>query len=79
MFGQGTLYIDLPHGRKYDAAYNCTPGILLFSETLDLDANVLVYTDAEFDHNGVQRRIPMGSDQYYPGTCEAVGRQCCVS
>jgi len=25
-FGKGSLYIDLPHSRVFDAAFNCTPG-----------------------------------------------------
>lgn len=74
MFGEGSLFIDLPHGRRFDAAYNCTPGIMLMNEsraqTSTLETTV-VYTEPEFDPSGAQRAIQLGDDVFYPGTCEA--------
>jgi hypothetical protein len=75
MFGAGSLYIALPHGRRFDAAYNCTPGVMLMNESRALGSGgaptVVVYTEPEFDPAGVQRAIPLGDDVFYPGTCEA--------
>jgi hypothetical protein len=71
----GSLYIDLPHARKFEPSYNCTKGIRLMNETRVLYNSVgvstTVYTIATFDPSGQQRTIPKGEDQFYPGTCEA--------
>jgi hypothetical protein len=71
MFGKGSKAIPLPVGRRYDAAYNCTPGFQLHNESKNPSSTTKVYTEAEFDPAGVQRVIPLGEDGFYPGTCEA--------
>ena len=70
-FGKGSLYIDLPHARVFDAAFNCTKGFQLMNETLHPNSDFSVYTDPEHDPEGEQRDIALGEDQFYPGTCEA--------
>ena len=76
-FGQGSLYIDLPHARKFEASFNCTKGFQLMNESNVLlnsaGLKTLVYTDKDSDPkgNGVSRAIYLGQDQFYPGTCEA--------
>jgi hypothetical protein len=80
-FGEGSLFIDLPHARVYDPAYNCTRGFQLMNESkveYNIDGSIkgYVYTDTRFDPyistaSGAQRKIAKGEDQWYRGTCEA--------
>ncbi|CAM9426180.1 unnamed protein product, partial [Ectocarpus fasciculatus] len=72
-WGKGSLYIDLPRSRMYDASFNCTPGFQLMnndSVSATYDDETLVYTDPDHDPEG-QRLINLVSDTWYPGTCEA--------
>lgn len=72
-FGQGSLYIDLPYARKYDASFNCTKGFQIMNETTVLHSAAglvtSVYTSAAFDRVGnyVERLISIGTNQFYPG------------
>ncbi|CAM9682036.1 unnamed protein product, partial [Discosporangium mesarthrocarpum] len=72
-WGKGSLYVDLPKSRVFDASFNCTPGFQLMnnvSEFAITDADTIAYTDPDHDPNG-QRMIHPVSDTWYPGTCEA--------
>ena len=51
-YGEGTTYIDLPHARKFDATYNCTPGIQLMNSTLIYNEQKIVYTSSTYDYEG---------------------------
>ena len=74
-FGEGSLYIQLPHARRFEPSYNCTKGLRLMNESrTSYDSNnvtTTVYTDSRFDPSGASRQILMGEDELYPGTCEA--------
>jgi len=74
-FGAGSLYIDLPHARKFEPSFNCTRGTRLMNITRvlydEVGQTVSVYTDPIFDPIGYSRSIPRGEDMLYPGTCEA--------
>jgi len=50
--GEGFVYIDLPHLRKFDPTYNCTPGIQLMNETYNRREDLKVYTSPINDLNG---------------------------
>jgi len=50
--GKGMQYIDLPHARKYDPTFNCTPGILLMNSSLVKEQELTVYTSALHDYEG---------------------------
>ncbi|CAM9134493.1 unnamed protein product, partial [Chrysoparadoxa australica] len=70
-WGKGSLYIDLPKARKYDAAFNCTSGFLLMDETTlgaAVDLETTVYTDVM---QGPQEAMNRIADTWFPGTCEA--------
>lgn len=74
-FGQGSLYIDLPHARKFEPSFNCTRGFVMMNESevkYDSEGQVsYVYTDSYHDPTGISRHIVRGVDAFYPGTCEA--------
>lgn len=70
-WGTGSQYIDLDQARIFDAAYNCSRGFQLMNESLSSAKSQIVYTDAENDPTGAQRKIYKGSDYWYRGTCEA--------
>jgi len=65
-FGPGSLYIDLPHARKFEPSYNCTRGIRLMNETRiikdDVGLVTTVYTDSVHDPlaSGASRTIALG-------------------
>uniref|UniRef100_A0A7S2LSA9 IPT/TIG domain-containing protein n=1 Tax=Leptocylindrus danicus TaxID=163516 RepID=A0A7S2LSA9_9STRA len=50
--GEGIMDIDLPHARKYEPSYNCTPGFQLMNETLVMEQRIVVYTDPKNDVEG---------------------------
>jgi hypothetical protein len=74
-FGQGSLYVDLPHARQFEPSFNCTRGFQLMNASeiyYDVDnATTTVYTDPNHDPAGISRSIPRGVDVYYTGTCES--------
>lgn len=75
-FGTGSRYIDLPYARVFEAAYNCTHGIMLFNNDTSHDpTGTMVYTDPYNDPDVSpsfeSRVIYKGDDYFYPGTCEA--------
>ncbi|CAM9872606.1 unnamed protein product, partial [Ectocarpus sp. 12 AP-2014] len=54
-WGKGSLYIDLPRSRVYDASFNCTPGFQLMnndSVSATYDEETMVYTDPDHDPEG---------------------------
>ncbi|CAM9147362.1 unnamed protein product, partial [Choristocarpus tenellus] len=72
-WGKGSLYIDLPKSRVYDASFNCTPGFQLMSnksKDVIYDMDTVVYTHRHHDPRGSQEMFLI-SDSWYPGTCEA--------
>lgn len=73
-FNSGSMYIDLPHARNYEASYNCTKGFVLMNASqIYVDSSglsVTVYTDADY-YPGGNVAIQKGADVFYPGTCEA--------
>jgi hypothetical protein len=73
-FGSGSMYIDLPHARRFESAFNCTKGFVLMNETqIRIDSSgstETVYTDSDH-YSGGNVAIKRGIDVFYPGTCEA--------
>ena len=74
-FGAGSLSIVLPTARRYEPAYNCTKGFLLMNESRtyrdEIGNTRIVYTNSAYDtETGVQRKISLGEDVLYTGTCE---------
>ncbi|MEO1777025.1 MAG: hypothetical protein AAFS07_18955, partial [Pseudomonadota bacterium] len=82
-FGAGNGAIRLARRRRFDAAWNCTPGFWLrrvgtgaggaSAPQQQQQQQQQQYTDPEHDPAGVQRAVPPGhlEDVYFPGTCEA--------
>ncbi len=74
-FGRGSHYIDLPESRYYDASFNCTPGFQLRRnlEVAPINAteSAVAYTNTMWDPAGIQQRVWLGSDEWFPGNCEA--------
>ncbi len=74
-FGRGSHYIDLPESKYFDASFNCTPGFQLRRNLEVAPSNAsesaVAYTSTTWDPEGIQRRVLLGSDEWFPGSCEA--------
>ncbi len=74
-FGRGSHYIDLPESKHFDASFNCTPGFQLRTNLEVAPSNAsesaVAYTSSTWDAERIQRRVLLGSDEWFPGSCEA--------
>ncbi len=74
-FGRGSHYIDLPESKHFDTSFNCTPGFQLRTNLEVAPSNAsesaVAYTSSTWDAERIQRRVLLGSDEWFPGSCES--------